>query len=292
MGRLKSALKDSIAALLVLILFRPFGIGGDKNPFVAIAGVVVLVFVSSILSSLLTIPFFKRKETPHYQVELKRMNIEYILNTPILAIFLITYIGWYVYGSMTSGWIINGHFVLGPYLSAIVCVTIVSIPIYIWNRDQLKKRFLKQEIEELQTLNALLESEQKMLRSQLPEEKETEKIIIHGDSRESLIVNPLDIMYVESVGNYLSIVYFNDSELCQKRLRSSLKEIEETLEAFPFMVHIHRAFLVNINFITQVSGNSAGYKISLFSTDRILPVSKANVNLFREKIKELGKNLE
>lgn len=291
MQRFKSALKDCLAALLLLVLFRPFGIGGDKNPFVAIAGVGALVFISSILSSLLSIPFFKSKEPPVFDNELKRMNVEYIINIPILAVFLITYIGWYCYGSISSGWIIDGEFVLWPYLSAIVCVTIVSIPIYIWNRDQLKKRFLKMEIEELQSLNVILEAEQKMLRSRIPKDNVTDKIILHGDSRESLVVNPLDIMYVESVGNYLNIVYFNDSDLCQKRLRSSLKDIEETLESFPFMVHTHRAFLVNINFITQVSGNSAGYKINMFSTDRVLPVSKANVAMFREKIRDFGKML-
>ncbi len=291
MYRIKSALKDCLAALLLLVLFRPFGIGGDKNPYVAIAGVVVLVFISSMLSSLLSIPLFRRNETPLFSNELKKMNAEYIINIPILAFFLITYIGWYCYGTISSGWIIDGQFVLWPYLSAIVCVTFVSIPIYIWNRDQLKKRFMKKEIEELQALNTLLESEQKMLRSRLTKDNVIDKIIIHGDSRESLIVNPLDIMYVESVGNYLNLVYFNDSDLCQKRLRSSLKDVEETLEAFPFMIHTHRAFLVNINFITQVSGNSAGYKINMFSTDRVLPVSKANVALFREKIKEFSKSL-
>jgi len=51
----------------------------------------------------------------------------------------------------------------------------------------------------------------------------------------------------------------------------------------------HRAFLININFITQVSGNAAGYKVQLFSIDKQIPVSKANVTLFREKIKELSK---
>ena len=152
-------------------------------------------------------------------------------------------------------------------------------------------RFMLTSIRELKEINQILESEQEMLRSRLTKDNVTDKIILNGDSRESLIVNPLDIMYVESVGNYLSIVYFNDSDLCQKRLRSSLKDVEEALEAFPFMVHTHRAFLVNINFITQVSGNSAGYKINLFSTDRILPVSKSNVPLFRDKIKELGKQL-
>ncbi len=291
MWRLKSAFKDCMAALLLLLLFRPFGIGGDKNPIVAIAGVAVLVFISSLLSSLMAICFLRKETTPSYESEMRRLNIENLINIPLLGLFIITYIGWYCYGKLSSGWIIDGVFVLWPYLSAVVCVVIVSIPIYIWNRDQLKKRFLKAEIEELQTLNTLLEKEQQILRSRLDKENIEEKIILQGEGKESLIVNPLDIMYVESVGNYLSIVFFNDSDLCQKRLRSSLKEIEETLEAFPFMVHIHRAFLVNINFITQVTGNSAGYKISMFSTDKILPVSKANVATFRNKIKELGKQL-
>lgn len=153
-------------------------------------------------------------------------------------------------------------------------------------------RNIEHTLLELASINRMLETEQTKLRSRLPKDNVTDKIVIHGDSHESLTVNPLDVIYVESVGNYLNIVYLNDSELCQKRLRSSLKEVEETLEAYPFLVHTHRAFLVNINFITQVSGNSAGYKISMFSTDRVLPVSKANVPLFREKIIELGKNLE
>jgi len=291
MWRLKSALKDCLAALLLLLLFRPFGIGGDKNPIVAIAGVVVLVFISSLLSSLMAIVFLRKEATPTYESEMRRINIENLINIPLLALFVITYIGWYCYGKISSGWVVDGVFVLWPYLSAVVCVIIVSIPIYIWNRDQLKKRFLKAEIEELQTLNALLEREQQVLRSSLEKEIKDEKITLQGEGKDSLIVNPLDIMYVESVGNYLSIAYFNESELCQKRLRSSLKEIEEKFDAFPFIIRTHRAFLVNINFITQVSGNSAGYKVSMFSTDRILPVSKANVALFREKIKALGRDL-
>lgn len=186
----------------------------------------------------------------------------------------------------------NGSFTLDCYwqdLKESILVGVLMISIYLF---QTYNRMQKYQIEELQALNLMLDAEQKMLRSILSKDNVTDKIIIHGDSRESLIVNPLDIMYVESVGNYLNIVYFDDSDICQKRLRSSLKDVEETLEAFPFMVHTHRAFLVNINFITQVAGNTAGYKISLFSTDKTLPVSKANVPLFRDKVKELGKNLK
>ena len=149
-------------------------------------------------------------------------------------------------------------------------------------------RMQKHYIEELKTLNSLLENEQERLHSQIPDSNTTDTITLNKDTRESFTVNPLDIMYVESVGNYLNIIYFNDSELCQKRIRCSLRETEEILEKYPFMVHIHRAFLVNINFISQISGNAAGYKVQLFSTDKVLPVSKANVPLFRNKLQQYG----
>jgi len=182
-------------------------------------------------------------------------------------------------GIFSLRWFLNR--LLPCFVSSVIMI-LIAMPII----SQI--RVMLTSIRELKEINQILESEQIKLRSQPTKDDTPDKIILQGESKESLIVNPLDIMYVESVGNYLSIVYFNGSELCQKRLRSSLKEIEETLEAFPFMVHTHRAFLVNINFITQVSGNSAGYKINLFSTDRVLPVSKANVAVFREKIKEIG----
>lgn len=186
-------------------------------------------------------------------------------------------------------WVDEGAFTLKWYMLTINVCAVLAVILIVAMMGIVKVRNIQQSLEELAAINQVLEEKQETLRSNAETEKVTEKITLQGESRESLVVNPLDIIYIESVGNYLSIVYFNDSDLCQKRLRSSLKEVEDALEAFPFIVHIHRAFLVNINYITQVTGNSAGYKISLFSTDRILPVSKANVGMFRDRIKELGK---
>jgi len=185
-------------------------------------------------------------------------------------------------GLFSLKWFLNR--LLPCFVSSVIMI-LIAMPII----SQI--RVVLTSLRELKEINQLLEAEQTKQRNNHAESNVIDKITLHGDSRETLIVTPYDIMYVESVGNYLSIAYFNDSELCQKRLRSSLKEIEEKFDAYPFIIRTHRAFLVNINFITQVSGNSAGYKISLFSTDKVLPVSKANVATFRDKIKELGKEL-
>ena len=226
---------------------------------------------------------------------LKHFALCAVIGVPIFNIFLNqsnTIMMW-DFSRYYYAWIdIDGTFTLKWYMKSINLCAMLSVILIIAMMAITRVRNIEHTLLELASINRMLETEQTKLRSRLPKDNVTDKIVIHGDSRESLTVNPLDVIYVESEGNYLSIVYLNDSELCQKRLRSSLKEVEETLEAYPFLVHTHRAFLVNINFITQVSGNSAGYKISMFSTDRVLPVSKANVPLFREKIIELGKNLE
>ena len=147
-------------------------------------------------------------------------------------------------------------------------------------------RQMRYVLQELLQINQMLETEQSEVQLRLSKDNVTDKITLHGDNRNSLAVNPQDIVYVESIANYLNIVYFNDADLCNKRLRSSLRDIEEALEAFPFMVRTHRAFLVNIHFITEVSGNSAGMKASLFSCDKVIPVSRTNIGEFKKIISE------
>lgn len=178
----------------------------------------------------------------------------------------------------------EGHFTLEWMLMSRSSCAVASFVIAIAMTALSELRQMRYVIQELFQINQMLEAEQKSLRSRLPKDEVTDKIVLHGDNRDSLVVNPHDIVYVESIANYLNIVYFNDADLCNKRLRSSLRDIEDALEAFPFMVRTHRAFLVNIHFITQVTGNSAGMKASLFSCDKVIPVSRSNIVEFKERI--------
>ena len=93
-----------------------------------------------------------------------------------------------------------------------------------------------------------------------------------------------DILYIESIANYLSIWYFLDGELKQKRIRNTLKSVEETLAGNSFILHCHRAFLVNTRFITHVDGNAAGCQLHLFSIDKTIPVSKSNIKALRQAL--------
>lgn len=144
------------------------------------------------------------------------------------------------------------------------------------------------QIEELQTLNNLLSSEQESQNER--EDLAAATVMLNADSNDPLEVCPDGIIYIESVANYVNIVTIDGTEISQHRLRCTLRSIEETLNDFPFIIHIHRAFLVNINFITHISGNAGGYKIQAFGTDKILPVSKANIKNFKERLETYADN--
>lgn len=285
----------SIGFFLFIVLLEPFGtrdfIKTNVNPYSFYVVEAVCFFLILLLCEYLTSYVFYLPADYSQPREYQTRRLLYfaipcvLINTVFDGeFFVIIRWGWerwhYLWqdydGSFTLKWFFHD---LKEAVS--VGVFIIAYQIFVTNN-----RMQRYQIEELQSINNLLEAEQDSAHNQA----EPEKIVLQGESRESIIINPSDILYVESLANYVNIVFFSASDLMQKRLRISLRDLEETLSPYPFIFHIHRAFLVNLTFITQVSGNAAGYKLQLFGTDKVLPVSKANVGRFKEKIEKWGES--
>jgi len=66
-------------------------------------------------------------------------------------------------------------------------------------------------------------------------------------------------------------------------VRCSLIYAENLLKDDKFIFKCHRSYLVNINYIDKVEGNSQGYKLYLENVPTPIPVSK----IFAQKLKEL-----
>lgn len=281
----------SLGFFVFFTLMRPYGIQNSVNDnlwALQSLGCCTLIFIGSIISELivtyiLRLPCDYSKEWP-YQV--KRKVSFYI----ILVIFVSAIIGmyftviewgfehWYYY------WVdYDGEFTLEYFLNSftqnVIWTLFVSIYWYFITRSRMKEY----KIQELLSLNEVIEGVEPV------KDEQSASVEITGEYKESLTVSPSDILYIESVANYLSIWYFSEGELMQKRIRNTLKNIEELLSDYTFLLHCHRAFLVNTRFITHVDGNSAGCQLHLFSIDRTIPVSKANIDSLRRILPGKGK---
>jgi DNA-binding LytR/AlgR family response regulator len=92
---------------------------------------------------------------------------------------------------------------------------------------------------------------------------------------------------IRSADNYIE-VFWKDGDLIKRQLiRGTLQKAADLLEDYTYIFKCHRSFIVNINYIERVEGNSQGYKLFFEDIDFEIPVSKLSVNELKEKIQLL-----
>ena len=95
-------------------------------------------------------------------------------------------------------------------------------------------------------------------------------------------IRPQDLLFIKSVDNYVEIYRTDNGQIKRIFLRSSLKRIEQDLKDHAFLFKCHRAFMVNVNNISRIAGNSQGYHLIFKGIEFVIPVSRnASKNLFK-----------
>ena len=95
----------------------------------------------------------------------------------------------------------------------------------------------------------------------------------------SLSIQQHNIVFIESVGNYLLIHHLSEDKIIQSKIRGTLKTIIKELN--PILQITHRAFIVNSRYISSARGNAQGLKLTVKHAENEIPVSRSYVSLFR-----------
>lgn len=281
---LKELSVPSLGALLILGLLQPFNIDKvQEGRILFILSEVALSLLSIVLSYIILKYIFKMefKEKSPSSYRHKECILLYLINLPILSVILWIFNNWFFEADLDFG-------ELKFYLLNVFCISAI---LYIGSFLRIRSQVLKEELDDIKAINALLEERQKKWeenpKEEIAQQSSVEKCIFTGQyNKTSLEVLPEDIVYVESMANYADICYLENGELHHKTLRLTLKVIKETLEDFDFLVQCHRAFLVNLNFVVCLSKESTGYSLHIFGTEKIIPVSRSNTPLIKEKLQK------
>ena len=98
---------------------------------------------------------------------------------------------------------------------------------------------------------------------------------------------PSQFIYCESDGNYVVFYLLVNGQCRKKMIRNSINNIEQQLIRIPYVMRIHRAFIINLKMIAEKKGNSLGYRLKIHNTDAEIPVSRNNTKNFDRKMKLL-----
>lgn len=139
------------------------------------------------------------------------------------------------------------------------------------NRELEKIKTLKKEAEEKITSNGAL--------------------TIYSETSETLSFHLPHLLFVEADDNYSTVVWKNEKGIQKKLLRVNLKSIESQIDN-NFAIRCHRSYIVNVNAIGNIIGNTNGYKLQILDTDISIPVSRPKGKEVIEKIHQLRSMME
>jgi hypothetical protein len=105
--------------------------------------------------------------------------------------------------------------------------------------------------------------------------------------KENLDFYPGQFIYCESDGNYVVFYLLVNGQCSKKMIRNSINSVEQQLIRIPYIMRIHRAFIVNLKMIAAKKGNTLGYRLKINNTDAEIPVSRNNTKIFDRKMKLL-----
>jgi hypothetical protein len=116
-------------------------------------------------------------------------------------------------------------------------------------------------------------------------------VILQGEGqKERLELPDGDILFIASADNYVQVFFRAEGAIRSPLLRSTLKNMEQQLSAFPAFFRCHRVYLVNLNQVEGVSGNAQGLRLHLNGVENWVPVSRSLTQTVKRRLSNLSRS--
>ena len=242
-------------AVVVLAIFKPFGLEAWQwQAYAHLIAVGGLGIISCFITEALLVYILKKPGSLDHGVDyIIRRNLWFqLINTPLVSLMICLY-RHFVLSDKVDGNLLSW----GNFFETLVIMAFCSFLIGLYWRFKFRGKYLAAELEELKQMNEQLQLMQQQSPSKSLLDKEPEKeaqpqatppdtIDLAGTTSETVTLHIPNLLYIESVGNYVKVVQLHEGKVATHMLRATSKQIEESLSGYPTIVRCHRAFLVNL----------------------------------------------
>ena len=128
--------------------------------------------------------------------------------------------------------------------------------------------------------------QQQTLASLSTEETGAGMVTLSGTTSETITLPIANLLYIETVGNYLKVYQLCGDEVRSDMLRATLTQMKDDLQTYPMMARCHRAFLVNLQQVEQVVSKSGSMRLLIKHCHTSIPVSRHNMAQVKTALKE------
>lgn len=290
--------------VLALAVFKPFGLDAWQwQAYVHLAALGAMGFFVCMLTDIILKYVVKMPRAYDKGAEyIIRRNLWFqLINTPLVAFAICLYRHF-----VLSGRVEGNKFSLVNYVETLVIIAFCSFAIGLYWRFKFRSRYLAAELEETRLLNEQLKA---MASRPIPSKGSdielqdststasignqpstacaSDSLTLTGTTNESVTLQLSDLLYIEAVGNYLKVCHLSGGHVRTDMLRTTSKQMEATLSPYPLIVRCHRAFLVNLGQVEQITAKAGTMQLLMKHSNDTIPVSRSNMAVVKETIRNL-----
>ena len=279
--------------VLAIAIFKPFGLEvWQWEAYVHLLAIFALGLSSCMLTEIILRYLIRMPRSYDRGVNyIISRNLRFqCINTPLVSLLIC------LYRHFAMSELVEGNKLsLSNYLETLTIIAFLSFAIGLYWRFKFRSRYLAAELEETKLLNEQLKKLQasgmvsgSMSQNSGPElqdsgsEFQDTQITLEGTTNEHVSLQIADLLYIEAVGNYVKVVSKRDEELQTNMLLATMKQMEEALQAYAMIVRCHRAFMINLGQVEQISSNSRAMQLIMRHSHDAIPVSRSHVHKLKE----------
>ena len=279
-GRLDTIMTRIISTTFVVValaVFKPFGLGAwTWQSYVHLAALWVIGIIACTITELIVKYIVHKPRSFDKGVSyIIRRNLYFqIINTPFVALGICLYRHYVI-----SQYVEGNQFSLVNFLETLVIIAFCSFAIGLYWRFKYRSRYLVAELEETKALNEQIKN-----MAQPDKQEKPETLTLEGSTNDKVTLDISHLLYIEAVGNYVKICQLHDNEVRTDMLRATMKQVEDNLQPYPMIVRCHRAFMVNLGQVEQISSNARAMQLIMCHSHDAIPVSRSNMAQVKEAI--------
>jgi hypothetical protein len=253
----------SVGVLAFILVFQPIEIYSHPRKLVfLIAGFFLSTFVTLAINLLVLPSLFPRL------FRSEKWNVGKEILWDIWLLLNVSFADFLIYTRLFE--IMNLHFSDVGKILLIACLPVAVLIVI--NQERLLRAHLK----------SALQMNERLMKS-----RNLKETLIHLESEyktDSISITADALVLIRSADNYIEVYYRSNGNVKKQMVRSSLKKAEETLRDFDFIFKCHRSYIININHIKEVRGDSQGYTLFFDQIDFPVPVSQNYIEEFKKLI--------
>ena len=292
-GRIETIITRIISTTFIVValaVFKPFGLDAWQwQVYMHLAAFWVIGFSICMLTDIILKYVVRMPRSFKKGVEyIIRRNLWFqLINTPLVALGICLYRHF-----VLSGRVESNQFSIINFFETLAIIAFCSFAIGLYWRFKFRSKYLAMELEETRLLNEQLKEIQSEKTSEKPLQQtpestvcQSQELTLTGTTNESVTLQISDLLFIEAVGNYVKVNHLRDGQVHTDMLRVTMKQLEGTLLPYPMVVRCHRAFLVNLGQVEQITSHSGSTQLLIKHCHESLPVSRSNMAQVKSAIR-------